>query len=173
MSLQLFLMVVFGFVGGPEPMVNLVSSVPAQEEDYFYWDVFCDFNQNVFPAYHLATATIKPPAYDEWGENLAILGDPNGRFGVFVHGAPGSYVRMALRKNAIMEESLFSGYIPENAMDAFILPKVLFDYDALRKIKQPMPLNLVVTIQFDDEPSEQKAVTVALRSINDCLFGRL
>ena len=137
------------------------------------WDVWCDFNQSIFPSYILATAVLQTPPSDQSGSPIVFLGDPNGRLGVMVHHAGGSHYKVTLKKNSIMEESTFSGVIPDHAETAFIQPKALYDYEALRGFKQTMPLNLVATLQIDGGEPQQKALTVTVRSIYECLFGRL
>jgi hypothetical protein len=136
------------------------------------WDVWCDFNNNIFPSFVLATATIRLPDAEDAEPGLLVLGDQSGRLGIHIYGAGGSTVTVTLKKNAIMDESTFSGTIPKGVDEALVVPKALFDYQALQGIRQPMPLNLVATVQLDGGAPVQKAITVTVRSINDCLFGR-
>ena len=136
------------------------------------WDVWCDFNKNVFPSFLIATATVQPPDDEAGAEDQVVLGDKDGRLGIVIQGAGGSTINVTLKKNALMDESTFSGTIPKDAKVAFILPKVLYDYAALGKVRQPEPLNLVATVALDGEAPVQKAITVTVRSINDCLLGR-
>jgi hypothetical protein len=158
----------------PEPGAQEDSGADAEKSEaaHIDWDVWCDFNKNVFPSFLLATATVQPPDDEEGGQDWVVLGDKDGRLGVVIQGAGGSTINVTLKKNAIMDESTFSGTIPKDAKEAVILPKVLYDYAALGKIRQPVPLNLVATVELDGQKPVQKAITVTVRSINDCLIAR-
>jgi hypothetical protein len=143
------------------------------EEPDTEWEVWCDFNNNVFPSFNIATATLQTPAEEPNEDELVVLGDPGGGLGVLVRGAEGATVTVTLKKNKLLDESTFTGKIPKGAEECLITPKALYDYEALHRVRQPMPLNLVATLQVDGKDLGQKVLTVTVRSLNDCVFGRV
>ena len=63
--------------------------------------------------------------------------------------------------------------IEEDTEEVIIIPKAIFDYDALRAVKQQKPANLSVKISIDDEELPEQNEVVTLRNRNECPYAIL
>ena len=135
------------------------------------WEPAVYPDNQLFPSLIIGTAVVKAPedTFPSWGENH--LGDPQGVVGVWAEGVkPGSKVEVVIKANEFMKESRFSG-VAGKGKELLVHPKVSYNYDALAKVKQPVPLDIAAELKVDGDSLGEKTVTVTLRTVNDCLFG--
>ncbi len=135
------------------------------------WEPVVYPDNQLFPSLIIGTAVVKAPedTFPSWGDNH--LGDPQGVVGVWAEGIkPGSNVEVTIRGNEFMKEARFSGAAKEgNAL--LVHPKISYNYNALAKVKQSVPLDITAELKVDGRSLGEKTVTVTLRTVNDCLFG--
>lgn len=127
---------------------------------------------NIFPSYLIGTARVELPEelFASWGDNH--LGEEQGVVGIVLTGVQaGSKVEVIVKANEIMSESRFSARLEEDADGLLIHPKIAYNFGALAKTRQTVPLNITFELIVDGESLGEKTTTATLRSINDCLFG--
>jgi hypothetical protein len=129
------------------------------------------WNNQLFPSYVVATATLKP-SEDAEEEDGTILGDPRGLFGIEIE-SPGDDVeiKVTIIASDIMEESVFTGTLEEEGGEYTIRPRIRYKYNSLTHNKQATPVTVTFKVEIDDEDAEEQTETITLRSINDCPFG--
>jgi len=130
------------------------------------------WNDQLFPSFIIATATIKlPDDAVEDHDDEEVLGDHQGLLGVTLE-APedDTEVTVTISCDAIMEPSTFSGTLAEGGTTYTIYPKIKYKYDALAKRSQPGPITVTYEVELGDENAEEQTETLTLRSINDCPF---
>lgn len=104
---------------------------------------------------------------------IPIYGDENGWLGVNLEGLKkGMQVNVEIAADGFMKPSKWQGTITTLSEDgrATIFPKVMWDYDALTKVRQQRPINVIFSASFDGSALREVTETYTLRSINDCLF---
>ena len=145
----------------------LLSCAAAQAE----FTTIAGWNNQLFPSYVVATATLKP-SEDAEEEDETVLGDPRGLFGIEIE-SPGDDVeiKVTIIGNDIMEESVFTGTLDEEGEEYTIRPRIRYKYGALVNNKQATPVTVTFKVEIDDEDAEEQTETITLRSINDCPFG--
>jgi hypothetical protein len=128
------------------------------------------WNNQLFPSYVVATATLK--SSEEAEEDETVLGDPRGLFGIEIE-SPGDDVtiKVTIVGNDVMEESVFTGTLEEEGEEYTIRPRIRYKYGALVNNKQATPVAVTFKVEIDDEDAEEQTETITLRSINDCPFG--
>lgn len=145
-------------------------SAPVLAED-IEWDVDVYPDKELFPSLIIGTAAVKAPedAFPSWGDNH--VGDPQGVVGIWAEGIkPGSKVEITIKANEFMKEAHLSGTAKKG--DEFVAhPKISYDYGALAKVKQAVPLDITAELKVDGKSLGEKTATVRLHAINDCLFG--
>jgi hypothetical protein len=100
------------------------------------------------------------------------LGDPMSVIGVQLEGVEGAaHVRLVVEASPFLRKSTFDGELDGTHASYDISPKLSWDFEALARHRQVMPLNVTYTLQVGDGEPEQKVLTVTLRPINDCMFG--
>jgi hypothetical protein len=134
--------------------------------------VVAGWDHQLFPSYLVATATVRlPNDQAPEGDEQHFLGDRQGVLGVKVE-APeaGAAVKVTIVGNQILEESVFSGTLDEEGVVYTIMPRVKFNYDALARNKQTVPVSVTFQVEIGEEDPVEETVTLTLRSINDCPF---
>jgi len=67
-----------------------------------------------------------------------------------------------------MEESTYEAELSNAGTTYTILPNIAWDYEALRNLKQPCPVNMVFDVLINGKSIGRKIKKVRVRSINDC-----
>ncbi len=108
----------------------------------------------------------------EEGE-IPLYGDENGWLGVELSGLPeGAAVVVEVSVDGFMKPSKWKGTIDLTTEDgeAHVLPKGIWDYAALHKVKQQQPVNATFKVSVNGKPLDEQNETCVIKSINDCPF---
>lgn len=125
------------------------------------------WDRQLFPAYLIATASIKPTDSNEEGSNR--LGDPNGQIGFVVEATEDDQVvTVSVSCDEFMETSQFTCKLPEAGKSYIVNPKIRYRFDRLSKCKQATPATLTARIQLGSAEIEETSTAVVFRSVNDC-----
>jgi hypothetical protein len=127
------------------------------------------WDQQLFPSYLIATATVRPS--DNAEESETKLGDPRGLIGIEVV-APSDDcpITVTVAGEPAFESSTFSGVLPTEGETYRIYPRIKYDYAALAANKQSVPLAVHFSVEIGEEDAEEETVTATLRSVNDCPY---
>ncbi|MCF7788470.1 MAG: hypothetical protein K9N47_20280 [Prosthecobacter sp.] len=142
--------------------------------------------KEIFPSALISTATVDWNGDEQSAEDkktdedaqlrkhqIPIYGDENGWLGVNLEGLKiGMQVSVEVAADGFMKSSKWQGTITTLSDDgrATIFPKVMWDYDALTKVRQQRPINVIFSASIDGSALQEVTETYTLRSINDCLF---
>lgn len=136
------------------------------------WEVYVDLEGNIFPSFLIASATLKMDEEAEISEEESRIGDATGLIGALLSNVPAdSEVRLEVKTNSILKTSVLEELTEQDYEELLGTPKVNYDFDALVRTRQQMPINIEVELRVDGESYGTKTKTVVLRSINDALFG--
>lgn len=141
------------------------------------WEPEANMDHQLFPSLLISTASVRPVEPDDQeGEEAeadsSLLGDRFGLVGIQIHSpAANTKVKVTLKGNDLMNESVWEGELPDADEDYFVAPKVNYKFDHLRKMTQQVPLNVDFAVEIDGEPAGDKVDTLQVRSLNDCPFG--
>ena len=155
------------------------------------WEPFVDPEQQIFPSFLLASATLRgsfrnddgpqnqPPAPEVSAEKnrppekvVEVIGDPNGTIGVTLCSpSADAHVELEVKANGYMEESRLAAILPEAGKEYHLLPKINYKYDALNLVHQSRPVNVVCGLKVEGKDLGQRLVTARVRPINDCPFA--
>ncbi len=161
-------------IGSAALCAALLLSWPRAASGAPGWETSVYPEDEIFPSLILSTATAGSPddTDDVW--DCPQIGDKQGLVGALISGAHrGDKVRVVVRANSLMEESVFDGVAPKKSGELLVHPKIKFRYDALAKVHQQRPLDVSMEAWVNGESLGEKTVTVTVHSINDCLFGVL
>lgn len=141
------------------------------------WEPEANMDHQLFPSLLISTASVRPVEQDDQeGEEAeadeSLLGDRFGLVGIAIHSpAASTKVKVTLKGNDLMNESVWEGELPDADEDYFIAPKVNYKFDHLRKMTQQVPLSVDFAVEIDGKPAGDKVDTLQVRSLNDCPFG--
>ncbi|MCA9185937.1 MAG: hypothetical protein R3E01_04490 [Pirellulaceae bacterium] len=126
----------------------------------------CGWDDQLFPAYILATGTVK---IDSDGIDPHLLGDPAGIVGIdIVAPAHNTKVTVTVTCPEFIEPSKYSGTLANGGEFYAVRPKIRYRYDRLGECRQATPATVTFSVQLGDEPVEEIVKTVTFRSVNDC-----
>ena len=139
------------------------------------WSPEANMDHQLFPSLVISTASVRPiEEDDEEAEepDPSLLGERFGLLGISIHSpAAHTKVKVTLKKNDLMDESVWTGELPDADEDYFIAPKVSYRFDHLRKMTQQVPINVDFAVEIDGKSAGDKTETLQVRSLNDCPFG--
>jgi len=128
------------------------------------WQPLVEMDEQIFPSYLIATATMKWPS----SPTPHYLGEWDGQIGISIISQTGkARCRLEIKAAEIMEPSV-SEYVLENGQTYEIFPKIKYRFDALSKIEQLVPVNVTFTLHVNGEFYDEKFLTIKLHSVNDC-----
>jgi hypothetical protein len=141
------------------------SSVTTSPEIRQRISLVVGMEQQLFPSYLLARAALseKNKSYK--------LGDGDGNVSVVIHN-PGlnKPVRVEVGATPFSEAAVFAGVMREEDRDYEIAPRIPWNYEKLRGLRQPTPVNFTVTTYIDNEKVGHRTVVATMRSVNDCPY---
>lgn len=139
---------------------------------------------DIYPSAVIATATV-----DWHGEEdeepkkkkkktdpdvAPLLGDRNGWVGARVFDVPkGAKIKVEVVGDGWLKPSKTEVVVEDAEPDVIVIPKGIFDYDALHQIRQQKPANVTVKVTVNGKELPEQNETVVLRSINECPFAVL
>lgn len=137
------------------------------------WKPVANMDRQLFPSLLIATATVRPT--DKEGDEEPdpnLLGDKFGLLGVSIRSAaPRAKVKVTVKENDLMAASTWEGELAQADQQYFIAPKVNYKFDRLRKVTQPVPMNVTFTVEVNGKSAGEQSDTLSIRSINDCPFA--
>jgi len=121
--------------------------------------------QQLFASYIVATATLNEP------NGAYTLGDGDGLLAVFVQNPlADSHIRVEIAATPFSEPTVYEGILAESGREYEIAPRMAWNYQRLRTLLQPTPVNFTVTTYLNEQKISHKTVVATLRSINDCPY---
>ncbi len=100
-----------------------------------------------------------------------IYGDENSWLGIELERLKkGSKVSVEITAEGFMQPSKEQVTVDTLGEDgsARVMPKIVWNFDALTKVRQQRPINVTFSVSVDDTPLRQLTETYTMRSINDC-----
>lgn len=125
---------------------------------------------NIFPSAILSTATtdtlLVPPVASRY------VGNPKSPFAVKMQAdMPNTTVRVELAATPFYGQSVSEFILPKAHTDYTIYPEILWNYERLRQVVQPEPVNIVASVKVNGREMGTRNRTFSMRSVNECLLG--
>ena len=139
---------------------------------------------DIYPSAIIATATVDWHAGEEdrpkekkkkcEPKEVPTFGDKNGWVGARVMDVPkGAKIKVEVSGDGWLKCSKIEITVKDPEEEIIVMPKGVFDYEALHLIKQQRPANLNVKISVNGKDLPEQNEVVTLRSINECPFAIL
>lgn len=135
------------------------------------WEPFLELDKDVFPSLLISTATVDWDAEEEDEDTAAMLGDHNGWFGVWLSDVPeGAKVKVEIKGDSWVKPSKIELKADEAYDEVYVMPKMVYDYDALAQVRQQRPTNITFKVTINGKVLGEETVTCILHEINDCPY---
>ena len=136
---------------------------------------------DIYPSAIIATATVDWHADAEAEEEDAdaepdpdeaiVLGDPNGWVGARIFDVPeGAKIKVEVSGDGWLKPSRTEVNVEEESDEVIVMPKGIFDFAELGKIRQQRPATLTIKVSVNGKKLPDQSENVVLRSINECPF---
>ena len=140
---------------------------------------------DIYPSAIIATATVdwhadaEPDAEAEEADADAepdpdeaiVLGDPNGWVGARIFDVPeGAKIKVEVSGDGWLKPSRTEVTVEEESDEVIVMPKGIFDFAELGKIRQQRPATLTIKVSVNGKKLPDQSENVVLRSINECPF---
>jgi hypothetical protein len=140
--------------------------------------------KEIYPSALVSTATVDWNGDEQTAEDkktdedaqigkhdLPLYGDENSWLGIELEGLKkGAKVSVEITAEGFMKpsrEQVTVNTVGEEGR-ALIMPKIMWDFEALFKVRQQRPINVIFSATVDDAAQPHITETYTLRSINDC-----
>ncbi len=128
------------------------------------------YGWQLFPSFIIATSTIRLDKFAQT-KNPYYLGDPTGHIGIdVINPSDDTTIRLEVRISDIAEPSGFEGLLKEGGKHYKVFPNIAYRYATLLALKQPIPVSATFTLYVNDLLAGTQTKTIAVRSINDCVY---
>lgn len=135
------------------------------------WKPSADMGDELFPAFIVATATVSPPKDKDHKPDPLFLGEEDGLLGITIKSPKaGAKVKVVVKANALLDASEVEVTLPKAATTYEVFPKINWKYDALVRVKQTAPVNIVFDVTVDGASAGNKTKTMRVRPVNDCPY---
>ena len=132
---------------------------------------------DIYPSAIIATATVDWHADDEAEDaepdpdETPFLGDLNGWVGARIFDVPeGAKIKVEVSGEGWLKPSRTEVTVEEETGEVIVMPKGVFDFAALGKIRQQRPATLTIKVSVNGKKLPDQSENVVLRSINECPF---
>jgi hypothetical protein len=163
------------------PLLSLLAPALRAEITFEPWSMTVT---SLFPSAIISSATVDWNGDEQMAEDkktqddpeleedeVPLYGDENGWLAARILDVPaGAKLKVELSIEGYMKPSTWTGTIKEAAEEIRVFPKAIWDYDALHKVKQQRPVNLIVKLTVNGKELAPETETCIIKSINDCPF---
>ncbi len=147
-------------------MLSIVALVGLSSSLFGDFKIIAGWDQQLFPSYIIATATIKDES-KATDENL--LGDRNGLLGIELV-APNDQtpIEITIAGNEFIESSTLVSRLPKKGVSYRVFPKIKYRYQQLSDCKQARAESFTFRVKIGDQKAEEKSSTITIHPIHDC-----
>ena len=151
--------------------INLVfvwNIAQAQLPETINWETSIKMNKHLFPSYILAGSTIK---FTSLGDHY--LGESKGLLGIAISSTyRAAKFRLEVRADEIASATSFEFTLPHDKRREvfYVFPNINYNYQSLKKITEPTPVNVTFTLYRDGKEEGQFTETVSVHSVSDCPY---
>lgn len=129
-----------------------------------------ELGANIFPSSILSVATTD--ANIILPSDSPYVGNPKSSLPILLRSAKAfSRVRIEIDETRFFSRSVSEFILEQPETEYCIYPDVIWNYEALRDLKQAEPISVVISVEMNGKKLGQRVRTFSVRSINECLLG--
>ncbi len=132
------------------------------------WTPVVEMDSQIFPSYFLARASI--PIKEIKTES--VIGDNNGILGFhIINPKKDSKIKIGVELDSVISYQEYEATLPTKDTRYRVFPKIIWNWEALKRYKKPSPANATFTLFINGEMIEKRTVVVRIRSINEAVYS--
>ena len=150
------------------PRVQSPPPNPGPNSKAVEWMPVVEMDKQIFPSFLLATAT---QSFVE-SQVAGVIGDGQGKLGMhIINPDPNTKLKIGVEIDSILKYQELETTLTEKGKYYQIYPKLVWNWDALKRYKKPSPANATFTLYLNGKLIEKKNVVVRIRSINEAVYA--
>ncbi|MEK7724537.1 MAG: tetratricopeptide repeat protein [Acidobacteriota bacterium] len=154
--------------GGGSDKATFKYEPPKPNASGYAWKPVVEMNNQIFPSYFLATASI--PIIES--KNPFVIGDSFGKIGVhIINPQKNAKIKIGVSLDPIVSYQEFDATLTESGKIYLVFPKIVWNWEALKKYKKPTPANATFTLFVNGTQVDKQNVVVRIRSINEAVYA--
>lgn len=151
-----------------QPPLNPNNPPPNTASNALDWMPVVEMDKQIFPSFFLATATQTIVESQVAG----VIGDAQGKIGMhIVNPNPNTKLKIGIQIDSILNYQELETTLSEKGKYYQIYPKLVWNWDALKRYKKASPANASFTLFLNGKLIEKKNVVVRIRSINEAVYA--
>ena len=132
------------------------------------WMPVVEMDKQIFPSYFLATATM--PAVES--QVPGVIGDAQGMIGAhIINPKANTRLKLVYEIDSIVKQQEFEATLKEAGKYYQIYPRIVWNWDALKRFKKASPANATFSLYLDGQLIEKKTLVVRIRSLNESVYA--
>ena len=125
--------------------------------------------EDLFPSYIISTASMELPSGGATPEDY--IGDRNGQVGCIVTATEDNQAfTLEISSRNFIDRSVLSGRLKKQGQKYRLYPRLVYDFDALHRVREPVPEAVRFKLTIGDGKTEEKTINVQVRSLQDCVL---
>lgn len=141
---------------------------PNSNPNAVQWMPVVEMDKQIFPSFFLATAT--QPVVES--QVAGVIGDAQGKIGMhIINPNPNTRLKIAIEIDSILKYQEFETTLAERGKYYQIYPKLVWNWDALKRFKKASPANASFALYLNGALVEKKNIVVRIRSINESVYA--
>lgn len=154
--------------GGNTGGGNSILPKTATNSSGIIWKPVVEMNSQIFPSFYLATATIPI----EESKDPYVIGDSHGKIGLHIRNPQkNTKIKIGIHLDPIISYQEFEATLSDSGEVYLIFPKVIWNWEALKKYKKATPANATFTLFVNGTQVDKQNIVVRIRSINEAVYA--
>lgn len=153
-----------------------VSTVNTFAQSKVEWNRLVFLDNQIYPSFLLATANMKEnfganPWYDSRADPF-YFGSTNSPVGIIITSPKKkTKINLSIKIAGFAEPTTYSVELPEKDKVYMVFPPVIWNWDKLRNLRQPTPVNITYDLTVNGKAENTQNVVGTVRSVNEALLG--
>ncbi|MCU0237862.1 MAG: tetratricopeptide repeat protein [Pyrinomonadaceae bacterium] len=133
----------------------------------YAWRPVVEMNNQIFPSLFLATASV--PITES--KDPFVIGDAHGKIGLhIISPQKNSRIKVGIQLDPIISYQEFEANLSESGKIYLVFPKIVWNWEALKKYKKPSPANATFTLFVNGSQVDKQNIVVRIRSLNEAVY---
>lgn len=152
------------------------ATASAYAQSNVEWNRLVFLDNQIYPSFLLATANMKEnfganPYYDSRADPF-YFGSTNSPVGIIITSPKKkTKINLSIKISGFAEPTTYAVELPEKGKIYMVFPPVIWNWEKLRNVRQPTPVNITYDLTINGKPENTQNVVGTVRSVNEALLG--
>jgi len=136
------------------------------------WQILDDTDGKIFPSTIISLVNSKDKWKDIMSSDNDIIGNQlNSVYFKIKTNEANSTVKIEIKGTNLFDSNIIEYKLPLSNHEYYIYPDILWYFDKLTNLNQPIPVNFTFNVSLNNIDLKQKSKIITVRSVSECLTG--